>query len=133
MKIPDELAPLFQNYDLPSMDMVRFADLIIRTALTRGTLPQIDLLFQLYGAAKIKEVFCSDFFGLRTLPVSTTLLWSLLFLTEEERREYIRWYKDPCQRWAPRRTVLGEPYRQPGKPLFGGDFAPGSAPAKLPE
>ena len=105
MKLPDELLPLFQNYDLTSMDLERSADLIIRTALTRGTLQQIRQLFQLYGAAKIKEVFCSDFFGLRTLPAPTMLLWSLLFLTEEERREYIRWYKDPRRRWAPRRTV----------------------------
>ena len=108
MKIPDELVPLFPNYDLTSMDLERSADLIIRTALTRGTLQQIGLLFQLYGAAKIKEVFCNDFFGLRTLPAPTMLLWSLLFLAEEERREYIRWYKDPRRRWAPRRTVPGK-------------------------
>ncbi len=107
MNIPDELAPLFQNYDLQSMDLDHSADLIIRTALTRGSLEQIDLLFQLYGAPKIKDVFCSDFFGLRTLPVPTTLLWSLLFLAEEERWEYTCWYKDPRRRWAPRRTVPG--------------------------
>ena len=46
MNIPDELAPLFQNYDLQSMDIDHFADLIIRTALTRGSLEQIDLLWR---------------------------------------------------------------------------------------
>jgi hypothetical protein len=107
MNIPVELAPLFKNYDLSSMELERSADVIIRTVLTRGSLEQISLLFQLYGFTKIKEIFCNDFFGLRTLPAPTTSLWSLLFLTEEERREYISWYEDPHQRWAPRRKVTG--------------------------
>jgi hypothetical protein len=107
MNIPIELAPLFKNYDLSRMELKRSADLIIRTVLTRGSLEQIGLLFQLYGATAIKDVFCKDFFGLRTLPAPTTLLWSLLFLTEEDRREYTSWYKDPHRRWAPRRVVPG--------------------------
>ncbi len=105
MNIPAVLVPLFQNYNLQRLDLQRSADVIIHTVLARGSLEQIDLLFQLYGAEKVKDVFCNDFFGLRSLPAPTTLLWSLLFLTEEERQEYMRWLKDPCMRWAPRRVV----------------------------
>lgn len=95
MNIPVELAPLFKNYDLSSMELERSADVIIHTVLTRGSLEQISLLFQLYGFTKIKEIFCNDFFGLRTLPAPTTSLWSLPSLLKKNAGNISRGTKIP--------------------------------------
>jgi hypothetical protein len=103
MAIPPRIAPLFKNYDTAIMDVERSSELIVLTVLTRGTLEQIDLLFDLYGSEKIKKIFRNNYYGLRTLPAPTVSLWGLLFLNEEERKEYLQWRQNPYQRWAPRR------------------------------
>lgn len=105
MSIPDLIKPLFRNFDTSIMDPDRSAELIVLTVLTRGTLEQINYLFDMYGQDKIQKIFRKDFFGLRTLPAPTVSLWGLLFLDEPERQEFTRWHQNPAQRWAPRRII----------------------------
>ena len=103
MALPKEIAPLFKNYDTTVMDLQQSAELIVLTVLTRGTLEQIALLFELYRTDRIQMIFRKDYEGLRTLPAPTVSLWGLIFLSEEERKEYFMWRQSPKQRWAPRR------------------------------
>lgn len=103
MALPKEINPLFKNYDTTTMDLQQSAELIVLTVLTRGTLEQIALLFELYGTDRIQAIFRKDYEGLRTLPAPTVSLWGLIFLSEEERKEYFKWQQNPQKRWAPRR------------------------------
>ncbi len=110
MPVLPELANLFPGYEPESMDMERSKKHIILTALARGEWEQIILIFNYYGHQEIKEIFLEDFFGLRTLPVKTSVLWGWYFLgNKEEIEEYKRWALSES-RWCVRRS----PYKKGG-------------------
>lgn len=105
MKIPEALKPLFWNYDAETLDIKRFKKNIILEVLARGSLEQVDIIFQLYGKDSIAAVFREDVTGLRTLPAPAVYLWGELFLTGEELQDYKKWHRHPLHKWKQRRAV----------------------------
>ncbi|MBT9173787.1 MAG: hypothetical protein DDT21_02193 [Syntrophomonadaceae bacterium] len=103
MIIP-ELAGLFWNYDTEKLDMDRCRDLVILTALRRGSLEQIQLVSQIYGTDEVRRVFRKDTLGNKTLPAPAVYLWGMIFLDEEELAAYKKWHEDSLLRWMPTRT-----------------------------
>jgi len=105
MKLPEDLKPLFRNYDFDTLDTEKHKKLIIKTVLVRGEWEQIEWLFEFYGFDGVKEVFLEDFYGIRELPDPVICLWGLLFLDEKEYRDYKEeLYKmRPAERWKQRR------------------------------
>jgi len=104
MIIP-ELAGLFWNYATEKLDMEHSKDLVILTALRRGTMEQLQLVFKIYGPDEVGRVFRKDTLGNKTLPAPSVYLWGLIFLDEEELAAYKKWHEDPFLRWRPTRTV----------------------------
>jgi len=84
MKLPEDLKPLFRNYEFDLLDTEKHAGLVIKTVLVYGTWEQIEWLFDFYGYDKIKEVFFEDLYGLRELPLSVILLWGTIFMEWED-------------------------------------------------
>ncbi|MHB8986073.1 MAG: DUF6922 domain-containing protein [Eubacteriales bacterium] len=80
MKLPDDLASLFHNYDFTALDGYKNYRLVIRTVLSLGTWEQVKWLFDFYGAALVGEVFKEDYYGLRTLPAPARKLWEIAFI-----------------------------------------------------
>lgn len=103
-----KLADLFQGYDSEMMDMEESQKHIILTTLARGDWKQIELIFDYYGPDTIKAVFEEDFYGLRSLPVKTSVLWGYYFFPEEDVEDYKRWVENPADFWAARRNPKGK-------------------------
>jgi hypothetical protein len=106
--IPPALATLFWNHDPGQLDLERSRELIILTALRRGTWEQVQLIFDLYGAAEIRRVFRVDALGPKTLPAPCVYLWGLLFLEDEELTAYKQWHEEPLSRWRPTRMARAQ-------------------------
>lgn len=106
MKLPRELEPLFWNYDAREIDPWKMKDVVIKVVLSRGSLEQINILFQLYGTDTIRSVFREDVTGNRTLPAPVVYMWSDLFLTKEEFEEYRNWHRHPVRKWEQRRSTV---------------------------
>jgi len=105
LKLPEELKPLFWNYDTEALDTESFKKNIILEVLSRGSLEHVALIFQLYGWETIAAVFREDVTGLRTLPAPAAYLWGDLLLTGEEVQEYKKWHRHPLKKWEQRRTI----------------------------
>lgn len=100
MKLPDNLASLFCNYDADTLDLENQAPLIIKTVLARGKWEQILWLFKYYGYHRVREVFREDYYGLRSLPEPTLRLWELLFISDP-----LPWEEITKTRWRCRRLA----------------------------
>lgn len=107
MKLPEELKPLFWNYDTEALDTESFKNIIILEVLSRGSLEQVDLIFRLYGKETIAAVVREDVTGLRTLPAPAVYLWGDLLMTGEELQDYKEWHRDPLKKWEQRRSFKG--------------------------
>lgn len=105
MKLPEELKPLFWNYDTEALDTEGCKDIIILEVLSRGSLEQVDLVFRLYGNKTIAAVVRKDVAGLRILPAPAVYLWGGLLLSGEEMHVYKKWHRHPLKKWEQRRTV----------------------------
>jgi len=93
-----EVADLFRNYRLASLDAERDAPMVIRRVLALGTWEQTVWLFRLYGWDRVRQVFLADLHGLRTLPASARALWETVFgIIPPPAAE--------GQQWRPTRTV----------------------------
>lgn len=103
MKLPDDLASFFSNYDADTLDLENQPPLIIKTVLARGTWEQILWLFKYYGYHRVREVFREDYYGLRSLPEPTLRLWELLFISDP-----LPWEEITKTRWRCRR-LAGNP------------------------
>lgn len=101
--LPDELAPLFHNYQPSSIDLDRHAGLVIRTVLAEGTWEQVLWLFREYGWDRVRQVVLADHRGLRTLPEPTRRLWLAVFSDASEGEASDDESHDPVERWRCRR------------------------------
>ncbi|MEW6523694.1 MAG: hypothetical protein AB1445_09035 [Bacillota bacterium] len=83
MRLPDSFRPLFHNYVFDTVDDEIHCPMVVKTTLAYGSWEQILWLFGRYGRKRVREVFLRDYHGPRTLPASTSALWSLVFLAED--------------------------------------------------
>jgi hypothetical protein len=98
VKLPKIVHSLFWNYDAEELDTETAKTTIILEVLSRGSLEQIKIIFQIYGKATVGRVFRTDVKENRTLPASVIYLFSALFLSLEEFEEYKAWHKDPVRK-----------------------------------
>ena len=105
--MPDELAPLFHNYEPSSIDLDRHAGLVIRTVLAEGTWEQVLWLFREYGWDRVRQTVMADHRGLRTLPEPTRRLWLAVFSDPADTDAAGDDSQDPLERWRCRRIPPG--------------------------
>jgi len=98
--LPESFRPLFHNYIFESIDPATCAEMIICTALSRGSWEQVEWLFDQFGTAKVREVFRRDYYGLQSLPEPTRNLWQLIFVENPPPPD-----PDPLAKWRCRRRV----------------------------
>lgn len=106
MKLPAELRALFWHYNAEELDTETAKTHIILEVLARGSLQQIRLLYRIYDFNTVGQVFRSDVKGNRTLPAPVVYLFSGLYLTGREFKDYRAWHRHPVRKWEQRRVVF---------------------------
>lgn len=94
-KIPPGLAPYFQEYSLPSLDLEEDAPLFIGRVLEHGTRKELKWLFESYGKRRIKTFVAVR--GYRILSTRAFTFWRTVLKIQEFKKP--PWLKDKRVVW----------------------------------
>lgn len=78
MKAPEQLRPLFHNYNFESIDLDKHWILVIKTVMVAGTWEQLQWMARYYGRDKLEQVVRDDLNTLQELPRPVSNFWSIV-------------------------------------------------------